>query len=122
MLHNFVNLGIYKCKRLSPGAVQQLLLDVQTVKACVLDLPTLAPESFTVSAAFRRFVERDLGRVEAMLKVLMADLPQLAQQFIAMMNEGTVAELMKISELKVCIWWCVRVSPRRSHVISRGRV
>lgn len=103
MLQNFINLGIYKCKRLSPGSVQQLLLDVQTVKACVLDLPTLAPESYTVSAAFRRFVEREMGRVEAMLKVLMADVAHLAQQFVTMMGEGTTAELMKISELKVCL-------------------
>jgi hypothetical protein len=48
----------------------QILLDVQAVKACLLDLPEPHPESST--NAYTKYVTKNTGQLETMLKVVLA--------------------------------------------------
>lgn len=51
-------------------ADSQILLDVQAVKACLLDLPEPHPESG--SNAYTKYVTKNTGQLETMLKVILA--------------------------------------------------
>lgn len=48
----------------------QILLDVQAVKACLLDLPEPHPENG--STIYTKYVTKNTGQLETMLKVVLA--------------------------------------------------
>jgi hypothetical protein len=48
----------------------QILLDVQAVKACLLDLPEPHPENG--SNVYTKYVTKNTGQLETMLKVVLA--------------------------------------------------
>lgn len=50
--------------------MRQILLDVQAVKACLLDLPEPHPENAT--NAYTKYVTKNTGQLETMLKVILA--------------------------------------------------
>jgi hypothetical protein len=100
VIRKYIGSGVYKCKRLAPGAAQQLLLDTQTLKAVLLELPSLSPDQAAAPLAYRRYVEREMGRTECVLKILLVAPEQLADQFVALLPDGALTELIKISELK----------------------
>ena len=62
--------SVIKSRPLRKIGAEQILLDVQAVKACLLDLPEKQPESG--SNAYVKYVLKNTGQLETMLKVVLA--------------------------------------------------
>ncbi|OCF33058.1 vacuolar-sorting protein 53 long isoform [Kwoniella heveanensis BCC8398] len=83
------------------GAEQQILLDVQAVKACLLDLPEPHPENST--NAYTKYVTKNTGQLETMLKVILApdDPPEgFVQNYCLLIGDRSFSNFQKILDLK----------------------
>ena len=95
---------VFKCRRVSEMGAQQLLLDAHSMKQVLLDLPTVGGSSSP--ASHTRWVGKEMGRLEALLKVLMAppELEQLRAQYDQQVQMSILVddprEFGKILELK----------------------
>ncbi|CAI5458968.1 unnamed protein product, partial [Closterium sp. Yama58-4] len=62
---------VFKAKRLSGTGAQQMLLDTHGIKTILLELPALG--GLAATAAYSKYVTREMGRSEALLKVRWGD-------------------------------------------------
>ena len=99
--------AVLKSRRVGDFGAQQLLLDVQSVKKLLLELPLAGDgTAFAETAAGRvsrthqRLVERETGKCEALCKVLMSPLEGIRDTFTALLPEGSPADLAAVCELK----------------------
>ena len=90
--------NIFKCKRISDTGAQQMLLDTHGVKSILLEMPTLGGQA--VAGAYSNFIARELGKAEALLKVLPSPLDTLAGTYRALLPEGSATDFQRILELK----------------------
>ena len=106
--------AVFRCKRFSDTGAQQLLLDVHAVKMLLIDLPTyttaretavasgggLVGASAVVPASYSRLVTREMGKCEALLKVILSPADGLAETFRALLPGGSIADFRLVCELK----------------------
>jgi hypothetical protein len=103
--------AVLKARRVGDFGAQQLLLDTQSVKKLLLELPlagdgvafveTADPKSGGgVSRTHRRLVEREIGKCEALCKVLMSPLEGIRDTFVALLPEGSPEDFAAVCELK----------------------
>eukprot|EP00300_Choanocystis_sp_HF-7_P004984 c13815_g1_i3.p1 GENE.c13815_g1_i3~~c13815_g1_i3.p1 ORF type:complete len:998 (+),score=255.91 c13815_g1_i3:1-2994(+) len=100
--------NIYKCRRISEMAAQQLLLDTKTLGQHVLaklpimgarqdDVTSAAP---TVRISFKSFVSKEMGKVEGLIKVVGTPVDATVSTFMTLLPEGTNFEFQRILDLK----------------------
>ena len=100
--------AILKSRRVGEFGAQQLLLDVQSVKTLLLELPLAGDGLFfsetassgVISRTHQRLVERETGKCEALCKVLMSPLEGIRDTFGALLPDGSPADFEKVCELK----------------------
>eukprot|EP00252_Welwitschia_mirabilis_P001763 TRINITY_DN11706_c0_g1_i1.p1 TRINITY_DN11706_c0_g1~~TRINITY_DN11706_c0_g1_i1.p1 ORF type:complete len:829 (+),score=191.73 TRINITY_DN11706_c0_g1_i1:175-2661(+) len=92
------HLNIYKCKHISETGAQQMLLDTHAVKTILLEVPSVGQSA--ASTSYTKFVNREMGKAEALLKVILSSVESVADTFRALMPEGTAADFQRILELK----------------------
>lgn len=61
---------IYRCKKISEQGAQQLLLDTSSIKTMLLEVPVIAAKGRQMPTAYSNFVLREIGKAEAICKVL----------------------------------------------------
>ena len=61
--------AIHNCKQISETGASQLLLDSYNVKALLLEVPVVSCKGRQMPAAYSNYVVREMGKVEAVLKV-----------------------------------------------------
>lgn len=93
--------SVFRCKKLSQAGSQQLLLDTQGIKALLLSFPTAGKASQGPSAALTGYVGREMGRVEALLKVVGSRPDNLVDNFFTLLPSGTAADFQRILDIKV---------------------
>ncbi|GAQ83207.1 vacuolar protein sorting-associated protein 53 [Klebsormidium nitens] len=91
--------NIFKCKRISEMGAQQMLLDTHAVKTLLLEVPQLGGQS-SVPASYSKYVTRELGRAEALLKVILAPVEAVADTFRALLADGSASDFQKVLDLK----------------------
>lgn len=92
-------IAIFKCKRFSDTGAQQLLLDMHAVKTILLSLPSEGAASATTSYA--KMIAREMGKVEALLKVILSPREGLAETFKALLPfNANAVDFKAICELK----------------------
>eukprot|EP00178_Gracilaria_changii_P018747 TRINITY_DN538_c0_g1_i1.p1 TRINITY_DN538_c0_g1~~TRINITY_DN538_c0_g1_i1.p1 ORF type:complete len:837 (-),score=127.78 TRINITY_DN538_c0_g1_i1:7601-10111(-) len=89
---------VYHCEQMNNFGAQQILLDSSTLKSALLGLP--ASVHVTVPSAFVKQVNREMGHVEAMLKVILAPLEVSVDTYVALVPNGTAEDFQKILEIK----------------------
>jgi hypothetical protein len=100
--------AILKSRRVGEFGAQQLLLDVQSVKTLLLELPLAGDGLFfsetassgVISRTHQRLVERETGKCEALCKVLMSPLEGIRDTFGALLPDGSPADFAAVCELK----------------------
>lgn len=92
-------LNIYKCKHISETGAQQMLLDTHAVKTILLEVPSIGGQS-AASAGYNKFVGREMGKAEALLKVILSPVESVADTYRALLPEGTAADFQRILDLK----------------------
>ncbi|KAH7673770.1 hypothetical protein IHE45_08G029100 [Dioscorea alata] len=93
-------LNIYKCKQISETGAQQMLLDIQAVKTILLEIPALGKLQATVAAGYSKFVNREMSKAEALLKVILSPIESVGDTYRALIPEGTPLEFQRILDLK----------------------
>ncbi|KAK9815375.1 hypothetical protein WJX72_002419 [[Myrmecia] bisecta] len=92
---------IFRCKKISEAGSQQLLLDTQAIKGLLLELPAAGRAEEAASASFSGFVTREMGRAEALLKVVGSRPENLVDNFFTLIPTGAAADFQRIIDLKV---------------------
>nr|XP_043630571.1 vacuolar protein sorting-associated protein 53 A-like [Erigeron canadensis] len=92
--------NIFKCKHISETGAQQMLLDTQAVKTILLDIPSLGRQT-SGAVGYAKFVTHEMGKAEALLKVILSPLDSVADTYGALLPDGTPSEFQRILELKV---------------------
>lgn len=100
-------IAVFKCRRFSDTGAQQLLLDMHAVKTILLTLPTIGATSSTGGDAtvppanFAKMIAREMGKVEALLKVILSPRDGLAETFKALLPvTANTTDFRAICELK----------------------
>ncbi|KAI0563101.1 vacuolar protein sorting-associated protein 53 A [Gracilaria domingensis] len=89
---------IYACELMNNFGAQQILLDSSTLKSTLLGLPKSV--SAAVPSAFVKQVNREMGNIEAVLKVILAPLDVSVDTYVALVPNGTAEDFQKILEIK----------------------
>lgn len=93
------HLNIYKCKHISETGAQQMLLDTHAVKTILLEVPSIGGQN-AASPGYTKFVGREMGKAEALLKVILSPMESVADTYRALLPEGTAADFQRILDLK----------------------
>lgn len=89
---------IYECQQMNNFGAQQILLDASAVKALLLSLP--ASVRAPVPGTYVKFVNREMGKIEAMLKVILAPVNVSVDTYVALVPEGTAEHFQKVLEIQ----------------------
>ena len=101
--------AVFKCKRVSETGCQQMLLDVHAVKTLLSSMPTIgAPttdggggEPPAPSLSYTKMIAREMGKVEALVKVLLSPSDGLAETFKALLPvTANAVDFRALCELK----------------------
>jgi hypothetical protein len=97
--------SIYKCSKLSTVAAEQLLLDMQSMRTVLLELPSFGSAvSKKPPASYTRFVTKSMMKAELILKVVMSPHipPSLyVEDYMKMLGEDDgVAGFQKVLDMK----------------------
>jgi len=90
--------AVVKSRPLKKIGAEQILLDVQAVKACLIDLPEPHPENTTTS--YTKYVTKTTGQIETMLKVILApdDPPEgFVQNYCLLIGDRSFTNFQKAS-------------------------
>ncbi|EIW70404.1 hypothetical protein TREMEDRAFT_68035 [Tremella mesenterica DSM 1558] len=93
--------AVIKSRPLRKIGAEQILLDVQAVKACLLDLPEPHPENSM--NAYTKYVTKNTGQLETMLKVILApdDPPEgFVQNYCLLIADRSFSNFQKVLDLK----------------------
>ncbi|WVR06988.1 hypothetical protein IAU60_004025 [Kwoniella sp. DSM 27419] len=93
--------SVIKSRPLKKIGAEQILLDVQAVKACLLDLPEPHPENS--ANAYTKYVTKNTGQLETMLKVVLApdEVPEgFVQNYCLLIGDRSFSNFQKILDLK----------------------
>mmetsp|Transcript_4589 Transcript_4589/g.14615 ORF Transcript_4589/g.14615 Transcript_4589/m.14615 type:complete len:372 (+) Transcript_4589:1496-2611(+) len=90
--------SIYRCKRIGEVGAQQMQADVGTLKATLLELPTLGQASAT--AMYTKLVTKEVAAAEQVLKLVQTPEDMLEETVQEMDRNGISIDLQKILELK----------------------
>ena len=90
--------SIYRCRRIGEVGAQQLQVDVGTLKATLLDLPTLGQANAT--GAYGKLVTDEIGKAEQVLKLVQTPEDFLEATVAEIRGAGVSIDLQKILELK----------------------
>ncbi|CAM6084244.1 unnamed protein product [Calypogeia fissa] len=91
--------NIFKCKRISETGAQQMLLDTHAIKTVLLEVPALCGQTPS-PASYTKYVTREMGKAEALLKVILSPMEAIADTYRALLPEGTAADFQRILDLK----------------------
>lgn len=89
---------IYECQQMSNVGAQQVLLDVTAVKAIILGLP--ASVTAPVPGTYAKFVNREMSRIESMLKVILAPADVSVDTYVALIPDGTAEHFQTVLEIR----------------------
>lgn len=84
---------------ISSVAAQQLLLDVTSLRGILVGLPSSVHAA--TATTFVKLVNRDIGRVEAILKVILAPLPACVDTYVALVaDHGSAPDLQRVLDIR----------------------
>lgn len=90
--------AVVRSRPLKKIGAEQILLDVQAVKACLLDLPE--PHLDNTPTSYTKYVTKNTGQIETMLKVILApdDPPEgFVQNYCLLIGDRSFTNFQKAS-------------------------
>lgn len=89
---------LYTCGRMNHTGAQQLLLDSTALKSHLLNVPTLG--NLPAPATFLKFINREMAKIEAMLKVVLSPHDMSVGAYVALVPDGSATDLQRVLEIK----------------------
>ncbi|KAK9837632.1 hypothetical protein WJX74_001749 [Apatococcus lobatus] len=93
--------AIFRCRKIGEAGSQQLLLDTQAIKGLLLEFPTAGRPNSAAAPSFATFVGREMGKAEALLKVVGSRPENLVENFFTLMPAGAAPDFQRVIDLKV---------------------
>lgn len=97
VLPDYVDI-LYACEAVNSTAAQQLLLDTASLKDHMLRAPALA--NMPAPPTYAKLVEREIGKGEAMLKVVLTPVDKCVETYQSLIPGGSAGDLQRILEIK----------------------
>eukprot|EP01132_Coremiostelium_polycephalum_P002712 gene2712-3365_t len=91
--------NIYKCERISQIGSQGIQLDIQTIKAVLLEQPSKIKDNRN-NSRYIKYVNAEFAKAENILKVLQYPKDHLIEAYNKLIENGTDADFQKIIDLK----------------------
>lgn len=89
---------LYKNEGINSVGAQQLLLDVSTLRGIVVGLP--ASVHAATATTFVKFVNREMSKIEAVLKVMLSPMESCVDTYIALLPQGSAEDLQKVLQIR----------------------
>jgi hypothetical protein len=96
--------SLYKCKNVNKMGAQQLLLDTQSLKSALLDLPSIG---LTVKRKppdkYSKLIVKEMGRTEMIMKIIMTPVEQVAafvDHTCKLLPDCDLQEFVKLLDMK----------------------
>lgn len=89
---------IYQCQQMNNLGAQQILLDASAVKTLLLGIPSGV--QVTGTATFNKLVNREMSKLEAMLKVILSPVNMSVDTYVALVPDGTAEQFQQILEMR----------------------
>lgn len=95
--------NLFKCKNLSRGGAEQLLLDTHTVKKSLLDLPIYGSSVKSAPVTYTKAIIKGMTKAEMILKVVLAPhnpVDSFIESYLKLLPDSDATEFMKILDMK----------------------
>lgn len=95
--------NLYRCKLMSQGGAEQLLLDTHTLKKFLINLPCLNSEIKSPPSSYIREAIRGMSKAEMILKVVLvphSPIQSYIESYHKLMPESNAVEFQRILEVK----------------------
>ena len=94
---------LFKCKSLSQGGAEQLLLDTHTLKKVLIELPCWESAVKTAPASYTKSVIKGMTKAEMILKVVLVPherIEPFIESYIKLLPDSDNNEFQKILDMK----------------------
>eukprot|EP00753_Platysulcus_tardus_P003080 PLAT12242.1.p1 GENE.PLAT12242.1~~PLAT12242.1.p1 ORF type:complete len:894 (-),score=458.83 PLAT12242.1:72-2753(-) len=92
---------LYKCKKISEFASQQLLLDTHALKTMLLNMQSIGlDEAIEPSATFVKVVNKEMSSAEKLLKLVGTDPERLVDSLQVLWPEATGSDFQRVMDMK----------------------
>ncbi|ORX61759.1 hypothetical protein DM01DRAFT_1380582 [Hesseltinella vesiculosa] len=95
---------VFRCRVISEIGAEQMLLDTQSIKTLLLDLPTMtAQEVATTPALYIKLVNRGITKIEMALKTVMTPIQPIegyVENYIFLVGDRHVGNFSRLLDLK----------------------
>ncbi|KAJ5070948.1 vacuolar protein sorting-associated protein [Anaeramoeba ignava] len=97
------NNAVLHCKKISDLGAQQLLLDTQSLKSVLLQLPSLQilknGSKVPPLRAYVSYIKKQMGKTELLIKVIISSQINLVDNYIKLIHDHSLEELEKVMEI-----------------------
>lgn len=95
--------NLFKCKNLSRGGAEQLLLDTHTMKKALLDLPIHESTVKAAPVSYTKAIIRGMTKAEMILKVVLVPhnpVDAFIESYLKLLPDSDTTEFMRILDMK----------------------
>jgi len=95
--------NLFKCKLLSQGGAEQLLLDTHTLKKSLISLPCYGSEIKTAPASYTKAAIKGMSKAEMVLKVVLVPhniVDSFIESYFKLLPDSNAVEFQRILEVK----------------------
>lgn len=100
--HKYIT-NLYRCKLLSQGGAEQLLLDTHTLKKFLINLPCIFSDIKTAPASYTKAAIKGMSKAEMILKVVLVPhktADSFIESYFNLLPESNIVEFQRILEVK----------------------
>lgn len=100
--HKYIT-NLFRCKLLSQGGAEQLLLDTHTLKKFLINLPCYKSEIKTAPASYTKAAIKGMSKAEMVLKVVLVPhdtTDSFIESYFKLLPESNAVEFQRILEVK----------------------
>lgn len=100
--HKYIT-NLFRCKLLSQGGAEQLLLDTHTLKKFLVDLPCYNSDIKTAPASYTKAALKGMTKAEMILKVVLVphhSIENFIESYFKLLPESNSVEFQRILEVK----------------------
>jgi len=100
--HKYIT-NLFRCRLLSRGGAEQLLLDTHTLKKFLINLPCYDSDIKTAPASYTKATIKGMSKAEMVLKVVLVPhntVESFVESYYKLLPESNLAEFQRILEVK----------------------
>lgn len=100
--HKYIT-NLFRCRLCSQNSAEQLLLDTQTLKKCLIDLPCYNSGIRTAPSSYTKAADKGMSKAEMILKVILVphiSVDSFIESYFKLLPDSNAVEFQRILEVK----------------------